>query len=220
MDLQELRQVFPGSAFTLPPECVPDADEGLSQNEGNLYPSANDGVNQLGGAFSNGKPLPLHIRVRILEMALLGFRPCDISRRLLVSHGCVSKILSKFAETGSILPGAIGGSKPRVSTPLVIETILGYKKENNSLFAWEIRERLLKDGVCPREALPSVSSINRILRKKHECQAGDEPVRPHRRRVYRRLDTDEKDIAVVSTDTSDQIAVDPPRKSFLIQDLL
>jgi hypothetical protein len=66
------------------------------------------GVNQLGGCFSNGKPLPFQIRIRILELALCGFRPCDISRQLLVSHGCVSKILARFAETGSILPGAIG----------------------------------------------------------------------------------------------------------------
>ena len=35
------------------------------------------------------------------------------SRQLLVSHGCVSKILTRFYETGSIKPGATGGGKPR-----------------------------------------------------------------------------------------------------------
>lgn len=30
------------------------------------------GVNQLGGSFHNGKPLPLNIRLRILELALKG----------------------------------------------------------------------------------------------------------------------------------------------------
>ncbi|XP_041455090.1 paired box protein Pax-2a-like [Lytechinus variegatus] len=122
------------------------------------------GINQLGGVFANGRPLPIHIRHRILELAHLGLRPCDISRQLLVSHGCVSKILSRFAETGSILPGAIGGSKPRVSTPAVVTRIAQYKQENSSMFAWEIRERLLLDGICSKETLPSVSSINRILR--------------------------------------------------------
>lgn len=65
------------------------------------------GVNQLGGVFVNGRPLPDHVRRQIVEMALMGVRPCDISRKLLVSHGCVSKILTRFYETGSIKPGSI-----------------------------------------------------------------------------------------------------------------
>jgi paired box protein 3/7 len=70
-------------------------------------------MNQLGGVFINGRPLPTHIRMRIIEMAQQGTRPCVISRQLKVSHGCVSKILQRFHETGSIKPGAIGGNKIR-----------------------------------------------------------------------------------------------------------
>lgn len=83
-------------------------------------------MNQLGGYFVNGRPLPTHIRHRIVEMSHLGIRPCDISRQLKVSHGCVSKILAKFADTGSVAPGNIGGSKPRVTTPAVVEAIRRY----------------------------------------------------------------------------------------------
>lgn len=77
--------------------------------------SGQAGVNQLGGVFVNGRPLPDCVRRRIVELALMGVRPCDISRQLLVSHGCVSKILTRFYETGSIRPGSIGGSKTKVS---------------------------------------------------------------------------------------------------------
>ena len=52
------------------------------------------GVNQLGGVFVNGRPLPDYVRCvlrlnlvlksgsrrRIVELALMGVRPCDISR--------------------------------------------------------------------------------------------------------------------------------------------
>jgi len=74
------------------------------------------GVNQLGGVFVNGRPLPDCVRQRIVQLAMVGVRPCDISRQLLVSHGCVSKILTRFYETGSIRPGSIGGSKTKVSS--------------------------------------------------------------------------------------------------------
>lgn len=76
--------------------------------------SGQAGVNQLGGVFVNGRPLPDCVRQRIVQLAMVGVRPCDISRQLLVSHGCVSKILTRFYETGSIRPGSIGGSKTKV----------------------------------------------------------------------------------------------------------
>ncbi|XP_039276097.1 paired box protein Pax-1 [Nilaparvata lugens] len=128
------------------------------------------GVNQLGGVFVNGRPLPDCVRRRIVELALMGVRPCDISRQLLVSHGCVSKILTRFYETGSIRPGSIGGSKTKqVATPTVVKKILRCKQDNPGMFAWEIRELLLTQRVCDPAAIPSVSSVNRILRNSGIC---------------------------------------------------
>ncbi|XP_071437027.1 paired box protein Pax-5 isoform X2 [Pithys albifrons albifrons] len=124
------------------------------------------GVNQLGGVFVNGRPLPDVVRQRIVELAHQGVRPCDISRQLRVSHGCVSKILGRYYETGSIKPGVIGGSKPKVATPKVVEKIAEYKRQNPTMFAWEIRDRLLAERVCDNDTVPSVSSINRIIRTK------------------------------------------------------
>ncbi|XP_055598420.1 paired box pox-neuro protein-like isoform X2 [Uranotaenia lowii] len=95
----------------------------------------------------------------------MGVRPCDISRQLLVSHGCVSKILTRFYETGSIRPGSIGGSKTKqVATPTVVKKILRIKQENPGMFAWEIRDQLLAQRICDPNTIPSVSSVNRILR--------------------------------------------------------
>lgn len=72
--------------------------------------------------------------------------------------------LSRYFETGSIKPGVIGGSKPKVATPKVVTKIEEYKQENPSIFAWEIRDRLLQESICDKNSVPSVSSINRIVR--------------------------------------------------------
>ena len=66
-----------------------------------------------------------------------------------------------FYETGNYKAGVIGGSKPKVATPHVVDAIAKYKKDNPTMFAWEIRDRLLSEGVCTHDNVPSVSSINR-----------------------------------------------------------
>uniref|UniRef100_A0A1A9VVQ1 Paired domain-containing protein n=1 Tax=Glossina austeni TaxID=7395 RepID=A0A1A9VVQ1_GLOAU len=130
------------------------------------YPFQGQGrVNQLGGVFINGRPLPNHVRSEIVKLASNGVRPCVISRRLRVSHGCVSKILNRYQETGSIRPGVIGGSKPKVTSPEIETRIKQMYKENPGLFSWEIRERLIKEGFAEP---PSTSSISRLIRGSSE----------------------------------------------------
>ena len=120
----------------------------------------------------------------------------------------------RFRKTGSINPGQIGGSKPKVTTPEVQNKVRDYKRANPQMFAWEIRQkyvihstctyvcmymcirtcihlhvhvnaqflfcslfhalikdlkfasRLLEDQVCNEANIPSISSINRIIRDK------------------------------------------------------
>lgn len=67
-------------------------------------------------------------------------------------------------ETGSIRPGVIGGSKPRVATPEVENRIEELKRQNPGIFSWEIRDKLIKEGICDKNTAPSVSSISRLIR--------------------------------------------------------
>ena len=129
------------------------------------YPFQGQGrVNQLGGVFINGRPLPNHIRLKIIEMAAAGVRPCVISRQLRVSHGCVSKILNRYQETGSIKPGVVGGSKPKVDSDQIESKVKEYQTKNPGIFSWEIKDKLVEDGLCNEESVPSISSISRLLK--------------------------------------------------------
>jgi len=63
------------------------------------------------------------------------------------------------------LPESIGGSKPRVATSSIVTEIQKYKQKDPSIFAWKIREKLLKNKVASVKNMPSISSINRVLRQ-------------------------------------------------------
>ncbi|KAK9400406.1 paired box protein Pax-6-like [Crotalus adamanteus] len=121
--------------------------------------------NQLGGLFVSGCPLPDAKRRKIVELALCGLRAVDISHQLKVSNGSVSKILTRYYKVGVVQPKTRGGSRPRITTPWLVAGIAQLKREQPSLFAWEIREKLEAAGICPTSGIPSVSSINRILRR-------------------------------------------------------
>lgn len=118
--------------------------------------------------FVNGKPLPKALRIRIIQLARLGVRASDISRQLRISHGCVSKILNKFYETGSIEPGAIPSSKNREITPEIAKRIEAFIQEQPDMFSWEVRDRLLLEGVCAKASLPSMEAISQLLKSRNK----------------------------------------------------
>ena len=73
---------------------------------------------------------------------------------------------NRYVKTGSINPGQIGGSKPKVTTPDIVERVRVYKVNNPQIYAWEIRQKLIDEQVCTEQNAPSISSINRIIRDK------------------------------------------------------
>ena len=53
----------------------------------------------------------------------------------------------RYKETGSISPGFIGGSKPKVATPEVVAKVAEYRTRFPGIFGWEIRSKLIEDKV-------------------------------------------------------------------------
>ncbi|XP_021924341.1 paired box protein Pax-6-like [Zootermopsis nevadensis] len=118
----------------------------------------------------SGHPLAsLVSQQRLLELSRFGLRHYDLAQHMLTQQGAVTKLLGTLRP-----PGLIGGSKPKVATPAVVSKIEQYKRENPTIFAWEIRERLISEGVCTNATAPSVSSINRILRNRAAERAAAE----------------------------------------------
>ena len=121
-------------------------------------------LNGLGGAYQNGKPLPKLPRRQIIALVINGVRQCDISRRLRITHGCVSKILSKYQRTGHFEPGRERAAKLRIiATPRALRTDK-YMQDKPGLFSWDTRRaRLRQHNLCREGTLYSLSSIRRIL---------------------------------------------------------
>ncbi|KAF7265652.1 paired box protein Pax-6-like isoform X1 [Rhynchophorus ferrugineus] len=123
-----------------------------------------------GATVPPGHPLAsLVTQQRFLELSRFGLRHYDLAQHMLTQQGAVTKLLGTLRP-----PGLIGGSKPKVATPAVVSKIEQYKRENPTIFAWEIRERLISEGVCTNATAPSVSSINRILRNRAAERAAAE----------------------------------------------
>uniref|UniRef100_A0A0N4ZHY3 Paired domain-containing protein n=1 Tax=Parastrongyloides trichosuri TaxID=131310 RepID=A0A0N4ZHY3_PARTI len=62
------------------------------------------GTNLYGRPYCPGRPLSMGERCRIIELHRQGMKVNAISKALCVSHGCVSKIISRFRETGLLSP--------------------------------------------------------------------------------------------------------------------
>ena len=76
-----------------------------------------------------GKPLPRDVRIQIIQLAQMGVRPGDISQRLRVTHGCISKLLTKFYRTGSIDPETkVNGKRNHLSLNEDEEKRKGYTR--------------------------------------------------------------------------------------------
>ncbi|KAB7497589.1 Paired box protein Pax-8 [Armadillidium nasatum] len=114
------------------------------------------------GPGSNISSIEQSVRYPPTAAAAVAARQYDIAQQVFSQHtAAMAKLLGSLRP-----PGMIGGSKPKVATPQVVNKIETYKRENPTIFAWEIREKLIAENVCTNSTAPSVSSINRILRNR------------------------------------------------------
>ncbi|KHN76307.1 Protein gooseberry [Toxocara canis] len=64
------------------------------------------GTNLYGRPYCPGRPLSMEDRGQIIELHMGGMKVNAISKQLCISHGCVSKIISRYRETGMLSPAS------------------------------------------------------------------------------------------------------------------
>ena len=122
-------------------------------------------LNRYGGYFDNGRPLPEMQRERVLDLYHDGFGHCQIARKLRSSPGFVQKVINRYNEQDTSLRAArVDYPEPNIDEA-GLKYIEAQKVRKPSIYVSEIQQRLLLDGVVHRAYLPSVSQINKVIRK-------------------------------------------------------
>ena len=122
-------------------------------------------LNREGGTYDNGRALPAMYRERVLDLYHDGFGKRQIAREIRSSPGFVQKVIDRYNEHNT----SLRSTRVDFPSPKIDEQVLEYievqKLTKPSAYSAEIQQRLLLDGVVHPANLPSVSQINKVIRK-------------------------------------------------------
>ena len=94
-----------------------------------------------------------------------GFGHREIAREVRSSPGFVQKVIDRYNEQNTSLRAArVDYPGPKIDEA-ALEYIEVQKVRKPSIYSSEIQQRLLLDGVVHPANLPSVSQINKVIRK-------------------------------------------------------
>ena len=120
--------------------------------------------NCLGGSFQNGKSTPKLLRQRIISKYAQGVSVSSISKDTQVTGRGIRKIISTYEETGSMDPKPHFGRAHYKTTDNVLQHIEYMKTRKPSMYAREIKDKLLDIGVCDVNCIPSCQTISHVIR--------------------------------------------------------
>ena len=104
-------------------------------------------------------------RERVLDLYHDGFGHGQIAREVRSSPGFVQKVIDRYNEQNTSLRAArVDYCRPKIDEA-ALEYIVIRKVRKPSVYSSEIQQRLKLDGVVHPANLPSVSQINKVIRK-------------------------------------------------------
>ncbi|MFH4975054.1 hypothetical protein AB6A40_001763 [Gnathostoma spinigerum] len=90
------------SLCTQPINCIRSQQRSQKKRESRC--NKGTGTNLYGRPYCPGRPLSMTDREQIIDLHMSGVKVNAISKQLCISHGCVSKIISRYRETGVLSP--------------------------------------------------------------------------------------------------------------------
>ena len=120
--------------------------------------------NIYGQVFDMGRSYPQVIRENVLDLHNAGLSQREISVDARVSLGFVNKILKEYDQNNFSVPRkAFSGQHKSVMSEDVRAYIENEKLNKPSISTRELQSRLLIDGVCFPQDIPSKTSVSRFL---------------------------------------------------------
>ena len=118
-------------------------------------------MNRQGGCYDSGRAYPDIIRERVLDLAHAGTSQRQIATELRVSRGYVQNVLQQYDEKNV----SMRIPRNQFLVPKITSEVLEFMSVEKiimkpSIYASEIRERLMIDVVLDADELPSASQIN------------------------------------------------------------
>ena len=120
--------------------------------------------NRLGRAFENGKSTPQTIKRDIIRLYSEGKSISAISKVVRLTKRGIGKIISAYVEAGSLEPKFHPGQVPYVTTNTVMQHIEFLKTQKPSIYSREIQDKLIDNGTSNNDTVPTVRTINHVIR--------------------------------------------------------
>ena len=120
--------------------------------------------NCVGKIYLPGKPYSKEERALVLDKFNRGESYAVISEKCgITKEGC-RKIVQRAIQTQSLNSRFTGGKKYTVRTAEIVSFVEYMKFQSPSMYASEIRQKLLDRGICNNQNLPCLTVINDIIK--------------------------------------------------------
>lgn len=130
-----------------------------------MLPVVKLAVNRSGGLYVNGQKLPSLARERVLDLNHMNLSQRQIAQLTRTSRHFVQNVLCDYECTNSSIPTPKAVYPRPKMTPDVIDFIEMEKLLKPSIYALEVQERMVLDGVVHPLDVPSEAAITKCVRK-------------------------------------------------------